>query len=66
MSKPIKTRRFKTEVTKGTQAMKQPRRCIVCAVTKEASLFSKQATYVCEACIEKPSKKGVKRDDYQG
>lgn len=30
-----------------------PRKCIVCTRTKEASEFSKTYVFVCERCVEK-------------
>jgi hypothetical protein len=46
MSKP---KRPKAKLIKGNG----PRRCIVCAQTKEAKEFSKTYVYVCERCVEK-------------
>lgn len=53
MSKPIRTKKNQVEKTKRTEQMKHPRRCIVCAITKDAAKFSKWAAYVCEECYEK-------------
>jgi len=63
--KPIKTKRGEVERTKRTESMKNPRRCIVCATTKDADSFSKWILHVCEQCVEKPPKKKA-RDEYQG
>ena len=56
MTKPIRTKKNRVEKTKRTEQMKQPRRCVSCAITKEAKEFSRWAIYVCEKCIEKPPK----------
>jgi hypothetical protein len=37
MTKPIRTKKNKVEKTKRTEQMKQPRRCIICAITKDAA-----------------------------
>jgi hypothetical protein len=50
MTKPIRTKKNKVEKTKRTEQMKQPRRCIVCAITKDAVQFSRTYLYVCKEC----------------
>jgi hypothetical protein len=62
--KIIRTNPGKLEQTIRTEAMKNRRRCIVCAITKEASRFSRWAIYVCEECYEKPPKqKNLKHEE---
>lgn len=52
-SKFIKTKRGELERTKRTEKMKQPRRCVLCEITKDAHQFSKAYYHVCEVCYEK-------------
>jgi hypothetical protein len=56
MSKPIKTKKNRVEKTKRTEQMKHPRRCVICAITKDADKFCRYITYLCTDCFEKPPK----------